>query len=95
MRMTVPSSGYVGTDRLLRVQHSFCPRFTLAASTANDLSPPKLVFARLGALIGNTGTAEHLVEGQLLDQLRPCVGGCLELFDVVFAIPFVVKNLAS
>lgn len=81
------------TDRLLGIQHSFRPRLALIAGAANDLSSPELILPRLGALIGYTRAVEHFVEGQLLDQLRPCIGRGLELFDVVLAVPLVVENL--
>lgn len=75
------------------VEHGFCPCFALIAGTTNNFSPAKLIFTCLSTLITHSWPVEHLVEGQLLHQLRPSIRGGFELLNILFAIPFVVQNL--
>ena len=98
-----PESHNLSTDRhngeekttysLGRVEHGLSPRLTLIARGANDLRATELVLTRLRALVAHAGAAEHLVERELLDHLRPCVGGCLERLNVLLAVALVVEDL--
>ncbi len=67
----------------------------LVTCTPDDFSSPLLVFARLCALVGNTRTAEQLVESHLFDQLSPSIGGSFELLDELLSVSLIVKNLST
>ena len=72
------------------VQHGLSPRLALVASTPNNLSPSELVLPGLSALIANTWSLKHLVEGELFHELSPSVRRYLEFFDVLLSITFVM-----
>ena len=72
------------------VQHCFGPRLALVASTPDNLRPPTLVLPGLSALVANTWSPEHLVEGELFHELSPSVRGRLELLDVLLSITLVM-----
>lgn len=81
------------TYSCIRIQHGLNPCFGLGTRTTNDLGPSELIFPCLGTLIRDTGPVVHFVECELFHQLRPSIGGRLELFDQVLAIAFVVHHL--
>lgn len=75
---------------LIWVQHGLSPCLTLGTGTPNNLGPPKLVLPRLGALVTDTWSTEHLMECQLLYELSPSVRRCPKLLNIVLSIAFVV-----
>lgn len=79
----------------LRVQHGFSPCLSFVARATDNFSSSELVFPGLSALIGYSRAVEHLVEGKLFDELSPSIGRSFEFFDVVLAVPLVVKNLEN
>ena len=78
------------THGLVRVQNGLGPRLTLIASTPDDLSPSGQMLPGLGALIANTWSPGHLVEGELFHELDPGIGRCLEFLDTLLSVTLVV-----
>ena len=77
----------------LGVEHTLCPLLTLIARTPDHLCPSQLVLPRLRTLIAHTRPPIHLLERQLLNQLRPRVRGSLKLLDVLLTIPLIMQHL--
>ena len=72
------------------VQHSLNPCLALVASTPNNLGPSELVLPSLSALVTNTWSPKHLMEGELFHELGPSVRGRLEPLDVILSVTLVV-----